>query len=239
MKLTVRHKFILSIFLSLSWIPILFFDSIYFSQYFSQGKLITSILVIIMTIVLFVMANLKQRFLMGIMIPLSWLGEMLCCVYLDMYDYRGDQIPLYVPFGHASIFTLCWLLTQYSGVLNKNISFKKWMKYFYLASFIFVIFFLNDTLSLALGVLFYLSIKRKNYSPFYLMMGLLVLYLELVGTYFGCWKWDVNQWMFTTVNPPLGAIFIYIGGDMILGRLSRFILKFRKKIRSKREIKLM
>lgn len=236
MKLTIQHKFILTVLLSLSWIPILFFDGVYFSKHFAYGKLITSILVIAMTIILFAMANLKQRFLMTIMVPLSWLGEMLCCVYLDMYDYRGNQIPLYVPFGHASIFTLCWLLTQYSGVLKQNKTFKKWMTYFYLASFAFVILILNDTLSLALGILFYFSLKRKNFSPFYLMMGLLVLYLEIIGTYFGCWKWDANQWIFTTVNPPLGAIFIYVGGDMILGRLSRFILRMRKKTLQKKYV---
>ncbi len=221
------------LFIILLWIPILFFDSVYFDEHYFNGKIITSISVIGITLYLIWTVPLRLKILMIIMIPLSWLGEYIFCVLLDMYHYRGGVIPLYVPFGHAGIFTMGWLLTQRSFAITNPQKFKKILIGFYAISFSFVIIYLKDTLSLLLGILFFIVLKRKNFLPFYLMMSLLVLYLELVGTYFGTWKWDHEQGIFQTVNPPLGAVFFYVGGDLTLGRLTRFILKKRRNLKLK------
>ena len=225
------------LFIVMLWIPILFFDSVYFAENYFNGKIITSIAVICITLYLLWAVPLRLKVLMAIMIPLSWLGEYIFCVLLDMYDYRGGVIPMYVPFGHAGIFTMGWLLTQRSFAISQPNKFKKILTGFYIVSFAFVIFVLKDTLSLLLGILFFIVLKRKKFLPFYLMMSLLVLYLELVGTYFGTWKWDAEQGIFQTINPPLGAVFFYVGGDLVLGRFSRFLLKIRRKTRNKIKLK--
>jgi len=67
--------------------------------------------------------------------------------------------------------------------------------------------------------IFYL-LQRKNYAILYLIMSLLALYLEIVGTQLGTWYWHSNWWLFTTINPPVGAIVIYIAGDMLLKKLT-------------------
>ncbi len=224
------------LFIVLLWIPILFFDSIYFSEQYFDGKIITSTLVIGITLYLIWAVPFRLRILMLIMIPLSWLGEYIFCVLLDMYDYRGGIIPLYVPFGHAGIFTMGWLLTQRSFAITKPEKFKKILTVFYVLSFAFVILYLKDTLSLLLGVLFFITLRRKKFLPFYLMMSLLVLYLELIGTYFGAWRWDAEQGLFNTVNPPLGAVFFYVGGDLVLGKLTRFLLHKRRKFKKKQNL---
>lgn len=222
-----------SLFIVFLWIPILFFDSPYFEEHYFDGKIITSVSVISITLYLLWAVPLRLRTLMIIMIPLSWLGELIFCVWFDMYDYRGGLIPLYVPFGHAGIFTMGWLLTQRSVATKKPEKLKTYLTWFYIIAFLFVVIILNDTLSLFFGILFFIILKRKKFLPFYLVMSLLVLYLELVGTYFGTWKWDTQQGIFHTVNPPLGAIFIYVGGDLVLGRFTRFLLKKRRKLRLK------
>ncbi len=228
----------LSLLLVFSWIPLLFFDSVYFNEHYFDGKIITTVLVIAIVLFLIFTGSLRLKTLMFIMIPLSWLGEYIFCDLFDMYDYRDGTIPLYVPFGHAGIFTLGWLLTQKYVAYKNPQKIKKVLTIFYVVSFSFVVFILKDTLSLFLGVLFFIILKRKNFLPFYLIMSLVVLYLELIGTFMGVWKWDVEQGMFQTVNPPLGAIFIYVGGDLTLGRLTRFLLKKRRKmILSKRHKK--
>ncbi|NME72398.1 hypothetical protein [Flammeovirga aprica] len=217
----------------LLWIPILFFDSPYFYEHYFDGKILTTISVFTIFGVIFYMSSLRIRFLMLMMVPLSWLGEMLCSEWLDMYDYRGNQIPIYVPFGHAVIFALGWNITQKSPILSNALQFKKWMMGFYILLFGIITLYFKDTLSLALGILFFWALWRRNYMPFYLVMSALVLYLEVIGTYYGVWRWDQKQWIFQTVNPPIGAMFIYIGGDMILGRLCRYLLKIPRKKRSK------
>ncbi|ANW97189.1 hypothetical protein AXE80_13220 [Wenyingzhuangia fucanilytica] len=225
------------IFIVILCIPMLFFDSVYFSANYFNGKHITSFLVISITLYLIWAVPLRLKILMLIMIPLSWLGEYIFSDLLDMYHYREHSIPLYVPFGHAIVFGTGWLLTQRSMAIKQPKKFKKILTGFYIISFCFVIFILKDTLSLFLGVLFFLSLKRKKFLPFYLMMSLIVLYLELVGTFLGAWKWDAEQGIFKTVNPPLGAIFFYVGGDMLLGKVTRFSLRQRRKIRNKLNLK--
>ncbi|OHX64902.1 hypothetical protein NH26_00355 [Flammeovirga pacifica] len=164
---------------------------------------------------------------MIIMIPLSWLGELLCCVILDMYDYRGNNIPLYVPVGHACVFSLGWKINQLFDTDTKA-AIRKVLTLFFILLFLFVCFFFNDTLSVALGLLFFWALNRKKFSSFYLIMSCLVLWIEVIGTNLHVWSWSQYQWIFQTVNPPIGSIFIYIGGDMILGRLCRFLLRLRK-----------
>ncbi|MDO6736610.1 hypothetical protein [Wenyingzhuangia sp. 2_MG-2023] len=219
-----------SLFLILLWTPFLFFDSVYFDQQFFDGKTITTIIVLCIAAFLLWTAPLRLKILMFIMIPLSWFGEYLFSDLFDMYDYRDGTIPFYVPFGHAGVYTLGWLLTQKYVTPKNTENVKKIVGWFYIIAFPFVIFILKDTLSLLLGVLFFFALKRKNFLPFYLVMGLLVLYLELIGTYLEVWKWHSDQGIFHTVNPPLGAIFLYVGGDLTLNKLTRFLLKKRRKI---------
>ncbi|ANQ47836.1 hypothetical protein MY04_0454 [Flammeovirga sp. MY04] len=211
----------------LLWLPILFFDSTFFAEEYFDGKPITSISVLLLYIFLFKQSSLKIKYLMLVMVPLSWLGELLCCVILDMYDYRGNQIPLYVPIGHACIFSLGWHINQFFDAKTQE-KIKKVLTPSFLILFTFIILYFQDTLSFALGILFFWALRRKNYSSFYLIMSCLVLWIEIVGTALHVWKWDTFQWIFQTINPPIGAMFIYIGGDMILGRLCRFLLRLKK-----------
>lgn len=221
------------------WIPTLAFDSPKFAEIAFEGRSITTVLMIGLTFATFWLSSFKMKILMLIMIPLSWLGEYLCCVLMDMYDYQNNQIPIYVPFGHACLFSLGWNITQRSNILNYANHFKKWMLSFYIILFLIVIFYFQDTLSFALGILFFWALRRKGYIPFYLLMSLLVLLLEIYGTQLELWAWDKKQWIFTTVNPPIGSMFIYIGGDIILGRLVRFLLRKSRSLKQKSHLRTL
>jgi len=42
----------------------------------------------------------------------------------------------------------------------------------------------------------------------------------LVGTYFKCWTWVPKTFgVIPLVNPPMGAVFFYAGGDVILAKM--------------------
>ncbi|WP_010136134.1 hypothetical protein [Ochrovirga pacifica] len=228
----------LSILIILLWTPFLFFDSTYFSNYYFDGKVITTLCVLVIDGFLLYTASLRLKIQILLMIPLSWLGEHLFCNVWDMYDYRAGTIPLYVPFGHAGVFAFGWLLTQKYVTKHNSITLKRSFTIFYALAFFIVITFFKDTLSMLLGALFFWALKRKKFLPFYLIMGTLVLYLELAGTYLQVWTWSNQQGFFTTTNPPLGAIFLYVGGDMTLNKLTRFLLKLRrkKKLRHKKSL---
>ncbi len=203
----------------LFWIPALGIDSVAIAQQFADGQLITTMMVLSVYSLMFWRSDRELRLKMLVMVPLSWLGEVLCCVVMDLYDYRLGNIPIFVPFGHAVIFTTGVWLSRTPALLNREAVLKRWMPLAYALLFVFVAVALNDTLSALCAILFFLGLHRKNYCIFYLLMSALVLYLELVGTWFGSWLWDQEVGILHTVNPPVGAMFIYIGGDMLLTKL--------------------
>jgi len=212
------------------FIPELFFDSVIFADYNDHGKLITSICVIATSIYLFLKGALRLKVLMMIMVPLSWFGEVIFSEWLNLYEYRNDQIPIYVPFGHAIVYALAWALSQKSSIKKKTQDITIFILVFFIAAFSFAIFYLKDTLSILFGILFVLILLRKKLSLFYLIMSMIVLYVELVGTYFGVWKWEQSIGILNTVNPPVGAIAIYVGGDVLLSKVTRLLIKLKRKL---------
>ena len=52
-------------------------------------------------------------------------------------------------------------------------------------------------------------------------MGVLVLYIELVGTALGCWVWDPAPFgVLRTTNPPVGAFVCYVIADILVMKIS-------------------
>jgi len=50
-----------------------------------------------------------------------------------------------------------------------------------------------------------------------LAMGVLVLYIELLGTALGCWSWDAAPFgLLQTTNPPVGAFVCYVIADIVV-----------------------
>lgn len=167
---------------------------------------------------------------MLLFIPFSLLGEYILSEWWDMYKYWRGNIPLYVPFGHAGVFASAWLLTQNNyNTLNKSIV-KKWLTASLILALAYVIIIKRDTLSLLLSPLFFRALHEKKYTPLYLIMSWLVIYLEIAGTAVGTWKWDLQQGLFTTINPPLGAIYFYTGGDRLIYKLTPYFIQMRRSL---------
>jgi hypothetical protein len=63
-------------------------------------------------------------------------------------------------------------------------------------------------------------------------MGVLVLYIELVGTALGCWLWEPRPFgVLHTTNPPVGAFVCYVIADILVmkiaARLAPLIARMR------------
>lgn len=222
-------SFSVLLFLLFSWLVLVFFDSPWFDKHYFNGKPITAGFVIFLYIILLYRVGIRLKLLMLLIVPLSYLGEVIFSEKLQWYIYREERVPLHIPFGHAIVFATGWLLLQKNRIRLFLQRCKIYVVALYILMYLFVWLFLGDTLSLVLGVFFFGVLLYKRFNSFYLLMGFIVLYLEIIGTQSGCWTWRLNISVFKTVNPPLGAMFIYVGGDILLTHLLRRILIYRIK----------
>lgn len=198
----------------------LWIDSDSFENNYFRAGILTAILAITYFGFFFKFASSTLRKLMFVMVFLSYLGELLFCELLKMYDYRNHAIPLYVPFGHAIVYASGFVLAETSFFIKNEGRLRKLFLISFSLLFLGVGFFLNDIFSLIFGTLFFVLMRRKKWANVYYSIALCVIFIELVGTYFNCWTWVPKTFgIIPAANPPLGAVFFYAGGDVILAKL--------------------
>ena len=217
-------------FFSLFSVPFIFIflglDSQPFVDAYFDGRMLVNFIVITYFFLMLHTTDSRLRRLMLIMVPLSYIGEILFCNILDVYDYRQGRIPLYVPFGHALLYGSGYMFSLSNWANKHDALMKKIFPIFFGILFIGAGVFFFDILSLILGGLFFRTLYRKKWLTLYYYVAIYVLIVEFTGTYLNVWVWDAYALGFIpTVNPPVGAVFFYIGGDAILLRVMRFMQK--------------
>ena len=195
-------------------------DSVAFAKSYFDGRTLTNVLAITYFSLFFYASQSYLRKLMFCMVFLSYIGELLFCKLLGMYHYRTNFIPLYVPFGHAIVYASGFVLAESSFLMKRDAHFKKLFSFGFALLFLAVGIFLGDIFSLIFGLLFFVLMKRKKGQILYYTIALCVIFIELVGTYFKCWTWIPKTFNFIpAANPPMGAVFFYAGGDVILVKI--------------------
>lgn len=198
----------------------LWIDSDWFENNYFRGGLLTAILAIAYFGFFFRFASSSLRKLMFVMVFLSYIGELLFCELLKMYDYRNHAIPLYVPFGHAIVYASGFVLAETSFFIKIEGRLRKLFLISFSLLFLGVGIVLNDVFSLIFGTLFFVLMRRKKWANVYYSIALCVIFIELVGTYFKCWTWVPKTFgIIPAANPPMGAVFFYAGGDVILAKM--------------------
>lgn len=196
-------------------------DSVYFLENYFDGRIITNFLVLIYYLLFFRFADGELRKLFFIMIFLSYLGEIIFCKWFEMYAYRTNDIPFYIPFGHAIVYGSGYVFSKTNWAIQHTKSLQKFFVMSFIALFLGVYFWLNDLFSLLLGVLFFIIIIRKWGQNVYFFIALCAIYVELLGTYLGCWAYILEiVHLIPSANPPVGAVFIYAGGDVLLVKIA-------------------
>lgn len=213
----------------LNWFPFffllitpiaLYFDSVSYVNAFGDFRWLINISVIIFFFGFFISADFQLRKLMLIMVPLSFLGELIFCKWFGWYTYRMEDIPFYVPFGHAIVYGSGYVLAGYKTVIKRDVSFRKIFTVGFVLLFLSATIALGDYFTLILGVLFFWLINRKKWQNLYFLIALCVIYIELWGTWFGCWAWEAKiSDLIPTSNPPMGVVFLYGGGDVLLAKI--------------------
>ena len=198
-------------------------DSVVFLENYFDGRMLTNFLAISYFLLFFYFADSHLRKLMFVMVFLSYIGELIFCTILEMYHYRTDVIPLYVPFGHAIVYASGYVFAYADWSVKNEILLSKFFAIAFTILFLSVGFFLNDWFSLVFGVFFFFLLKRKKWQNLYYFIALCVIYIELLGTYFQCWTWAPKTFnTIPTANPPMGAVFFYAGGDVLLAKIVEF-----------------
>jgi hypothetical protein len=192
-------------------------DSQYVAEHFFDGRICATVILPIWVLCLFYYADSSLRRVILAMLPLSYLGELISSSWLELYFYRGHQIPFYIPFGHSVVFASCMMLAKLPKVAERSQLIVRVVAPMLIVSILAVGFLLDDHFSLFFGLLLIVILHLKGWNYFYMLMAVVVLAIELIGTSFQCWTWQPESpYLFQTINPPVGAIYIYVIGDIVV-----------------------
>ena len=165
----------------------------------------------------------QERMMAIIFVPFSALAEYIFSSILEVYTYRLSTVPLYVPLGHAILFATGLMLAKLPAIASRQDKLQAILLTIQALIFAGVIIFWQDIFTAVLGILFGLVIWWRGCRLMYPIMCFLVLYIELLGTGFGCWTWQANAFnLFHTTNPPFGAFVFYVFGDIAILKVARF-----------------
>lgn len=226
-----KAQLFLAFFFTVFTIGALGIDSVFFTNQYFDGRMIVNIMAVVYFSCMFFCADMTLRKLMLVMVLLSYVGELIFCKLLGMYEYRTPFIPLYVPFGHAIVYASGYIFAHTKWVQQKEKQLQIFFAVFFVTLFLAVGIVLNDIFTLIFGVLFFVLLKRKHWQNLYYCIALCVIFIELVGTYFQCWTWVPKTYgVIPAANPPMGAVFFYAGGDILLVKITTLWNQRKRKI---------
>lgn len=212
-----------------------FFDGQIFNTYFTYGQWIANIIMCFFFAWFYWIGDQKLRYRLIIMVIITSFAEILMSLGIKLYQYRLNNIPIYVPLGHAVVFATVYYL-QKQAIIRRHSRMMILMLYgcITLVSSLSLIFF-DDVFGFGCFLLFLLFLHYKRSKLFYLLMFMMVLYLELCGTTLQDWAWYGaigNHPNFPHVaNPPVGIAGLYMIMDMLANSgyfwLSRYLKLFQ------------
>ena len=197
----------------------LFLDSFYMVSFTKNAQFYANTLMLIVFFITFfkVPKRIKEQMINAVLI--GFFGEYLFSVLLGMYTYRLENVPHYIPFGHAFVYIAVLYFSKAVSIKDKR---KQIETFLIITIIIYATLFLvlkNDVFGFVMTVatLFILRNKSKE-RLFYLTMYASVVVLELVGTYYKCWFWPSTAWnvvpFLPSANPPSGISLFYFLLDL-------------------------
>lgn len=192
-------------------------------------QMIISIIAINRFYSIFKKASKRVKSFMKYAIVVGIVLEIIGSLILGMYTYRLENIPIFVPFGHALIYLCAFYLSQEPYIKKFD---SKLIPILLTGSIIYSLswwYFANDWFGLICLVLFLIVFYfNKRSQLFMLIIFYLVVYVELIGTATGSWFWaEITLFGIPSANPPSAIGIAY----MLLDGLCLFLYKkFHPKI---------
>jgi hypothetical protein len=171
--------------------------------------------VFVWLLLLFILARSRPReqFALVACVVFATLGEIFLSIVWGLYSYRLDNIPLFVPPGHALLYLLGG---QLAPLLTKRLL---WSVPALAAPFVVALAVMDaDMLGLPLLALLVACMLFGPAARLYAVMFLLALAMEVYGTWLGNWTWSplVPWFGWPTLNPPLAAGAFYCVLDLLV-----------------------
>jgi hypothetical protein len=174
-------------------------------------------------------SRLREQMLYAVFI--GFVGEHLFSIGLGMYTYRLGNIPHYVPPGHAIVLMAAIYFCKETIVKKHRKLLENIITIFILVYATMFLVFAGDVFGFVMSILVIILLRNKPRERlFYLTMYVVVAFLEIIGTSYGCWYWPETAWdvipFLKSANPPSGISLFYFLLD--LGSL--WLYKKRHKI---------
>ena len=197
----------------------LFLDSFYMVKIIKNAQFYANILMIIVFVIIFfkVHHRLKENMIAAVMI--AFFGEYLFSIVMGMYTYRLENVPHYVPFGHALLYVAVLCFSKAASIKIHHQFLERFLTIFiFIYATVFLIF-KNDVFGFVMTIAtLYILRNKPRERLFYLTMYITVVVLELIGTYYKCWYWPTSAWgifdFLPSHNPPSGISFFYFLLDL-------------------------
>ncbi len=244
-KKRLAHKeTIRSILFLIIGVPVfLLLDSKYGDALVGNGQWVATVLVFLAYIRAYRNGTKRVRnvLLIGIIVGLT--GEFLFSKILGMYHYRFDNIPLWLAFAHGLIFAWTFKMSKKLCMQTYTKQVQYGLMIIAIAYSIFWLFWTNDVYGFIASVTFMLILYfTKKSRSFFLIMFVVVCYIELVGTSTGCWYWpeiafDMFNWL-PSGNPPSGIAVFYFLFDAIVFWVYLYLLHPATRLRYQRRRKV-
>ncbi len=226
---------------------ILSLDSRYVAGHFEYGQWVANLATLAYFFLIYRQSGSRLKRLMLIGLAVSTLGEVCFSLIIKMYEYRLHTIPLYVPLGHTILYAQVYRLVRRRRVLRRAALFKSGMAAVAtIFSFSWLVFNRDVYGFICFGVFGLMLWFYPHSRLFFLTMFLMVAYLELLGTSFGCWYWPpylLNRWPeLSSANPPSSISVFYMAFDVtclkVYLRLKQPLRRRYKNIRRARRFKI-
>ena len=193
---------------------VLFFDSIYFSENVTNSQILINILMLAGFFKMYFRSTPRVKELMIYAVIIGFGGEYLFSRALNMYTYRLENVPLYVPIGHAALYGRIFMFSKASVVRKYSKAIEQLFAIVIAVFATIYLAFFSDIFGFVMTIgVFLLLWKRPKDRLFFYAMYILVAILEIGGTAFGCWKWpsiafEVFEFL-PSNNPPSGISLFY------------------------------
>ncbi len=203
-----------------AWLPtILFLDSQYMAARISWGQWAANIATFMYFGWMYYTASARLRKLMIIGLFVATAGEVFFALIVGMYEYRLENIPLYVPPGHTIVYGAVYYFAREPWVRRHRRPLAVAMFIAAAGFSTWWLFSQNDLYGfICFSVFCTILLVNRDSTMFFLSMYLLVLYLELLGTSMGNWYWHsilLDKYpSIPSGNPPSGISVFYFGFDV-------------------------
>lgn len=198
----------------------LLIDSVFMVENYQDLQWFANWLMLVIFSITFFKGNPRIREQMLYIVFIAVIVEYTFSIGTGMYTYRLENVPHYIPMGHALVYAAVIYFTK-TPYAKKNKGFlEKVFTLLIIAIATTFLIFKNDVFGFVLTVATLLILRKKpRERMFYLTMFIAVSYLEIVGTAFQCWWWPTTAWdnipFLPSANPPSGISFFYFGFDLV------------------------